>query len=152
MCNLAPISDAGEGYKGFLEEDGGYSILSHSDTAPSIKIGLLDDDPCVLKGTGRLLRSAGWETESFSDPHLFLDYVQQHRPRLVVIDMWMPVMHGLEVQKNLRRLSSTTKVIVVTAKNDSDVREEAMKSGASAFCLKPLDGELLAAVETALGS
>jgi FixJ family two-component response regulator len=117
-----------------------------------MKICLLDDDPCVLKGTGRLLRSAGWETENFSDPHLFLDYVQQHRPRLAVIDMWMPVMHGLEVQKNLRRLSSTTKVIVVTAKNDSDVREEAMKGGASAFCLKPVDGDLLAAVEAALGS
>jgi FixJ family two-component response regulator len=117
-----------------------------------MKICLLDDDPCVLKGTGRLLRSAGWETESFSDPHSFLDYVQRHRPRLAVIDMWMPVMHGLDVQKNMRRLSSTTKVIVVTAKNDPAVRAEAMQAGASAFCLKPVDGELLSAVEAALGS
>jgi len=134
------------------DEDGGGSILSDSTTAASAKICLLDDDPCVLKGTGRLLRSAGWETESFSDPHLFLDYVQQHRPHLAVIDMWMPLMHGLEVQKNLRRLSSTTRVIVVTARNDPVVRAEAMKAGASAFCLKPVDGELLMAVEAALGS
>ena len=115
-----------------------------------MKICLLDDDPCVLKGTGRLLRSAGWEIETFSDPHSFLHYVQQHRPPLVVIDMWMPLMHGLEVQKNLRRLSSTTKVIVVTARSDPFVRAEAIKEGASAFCLKPIDGELIAAVETAL--
>jgi len=127
-------------------------MLVDSTAAATVKICLLDDDPCVLKGTGRLLRSAGWEIESFSDPHLFLHYVQQHRPRVVVIDMWMPVMHGLEVQKNLRRLSSTTKVIVVTARTDPFLRAEAMKAGASAFCLKPIDGELLAAIEAALGS
>jgi FixJ family two-component response regulator len=125
-------------------------MLADSTAAASVKICLLDDDPCVLKGTGRLLRSAGWEIEAFSDPHSFLHYVQQHQPRLVVIDMWMPLMHGLEVQKNLRQLSSTTKVIVVTATSDPFVRAEAMKAGASAFCLKPIDGEFLAAVETAL--
>ena len=127
-------------------------MLADSTAAAPVKICLLDDEPCVLKGAGRLLRSAGWEIEAFSDPHLFLHYVEQHRPRVVVIDMWMPLMHGLDVQKNLRKLSSMTKVIVVTARSDPFVRAQAMQAGASAFCLKPIDGELLSAVETALGS
>jgi len=73
-------------------------------------ICILDDDPSVLKSTGRLLSSAGWPVQPFIDPHSFLNYARMHRPRLVVIDMAMPLMHGLEVQKRLREVSPATKI------------------------------------------
>src|SRR5207247_2391466 len=58
-------------------------------------VWLLDDDPSVLKATGRLLASAGWEVERFIDPDAFLRHAEIHHPRVVVIDMWMPLMDGL---------------------------------------------------------
>jgi hypothetical protein len=48
-------------------------------------VWLLDDDPSVLKATGRLLASAGWEVERFIDPDAFLRHAEIHHPRVVVI-------------------------------------------------------------------
>lgn len=101
------------------------------------EVCLLDDDPSVLKATGRLLLSAGWNVEQFDDPRAFLDYAEAHRPRVVVMDMWMPRMHGLEVQMRLRELSPATRVIALTAKDDPEIRQRAMAAGAAAFFIKP---------------
>jgi FixJ family two-component response regulator len=60
-------------------------------------VWLLDDDRSVLKATGRLLASAGWEVERFIDPDAYLRHAEIHHPRVVVIDMWMPRMAGFEV-------------------------------------------------------
>jgi two-component system response regulator HydG len=112
---------------------------------------LVDDDPSVLKATGRLLSSAGWKMELFNDPIAFLQYAETHRPPLVVLDILMPVMNGLEVQTRLRSLSPSTRVIVLTSKDDPSVRSKAMDGGASAFFLKPVgDEEFLAGVESAV--
>lgn len=104
-------------------------------------ICLLDDDPSALKGTNRLLWSAGWIAKSFDDPHSFLDYAQTHRPKVAVLDILMPVMNGLEVQRRLRHISPSTKVIILTSKDDPAVRCKAMEAGASAFFLKPVDSD-----------
>src|SRR5947199_7580855 len=87
---------------------------------------LLDDDPSVLKATGRLLASAGWEVERFIDPDAFLRHAEIHHPRVVVIDMWMPRMDGLEVQRRLSEISPSTRVIVLTANDDRIVRWKAL--------------------------
>ena len=111
---------------------------------------LVDDDPSVLKATGRLLSSAGWKVESFTDPIAFLRYAQIHRPQVVVLDILMPVMNGLEVQAQLSKLSPSTRVIVLTSKDDSSVHSNAMNAGASAFFLKPVgDEQFLAGIESA---
>ena len=113
-------------------------------------ICLLDDDPSVLKATGRLLASAGWPVETFADPDAFLRHAQTHHPRVVVIDMWMPRMHGLEVQRRLGEVSPATRVIVLTGKNDRAVRWKALAAGAAAFFVKPeCDDEFLAGVRFA---
>ena len=64
-------------------------------------VWLLDDDLSVLKATGRLLASAGWEVERFIDPDAFLRHEEVHHPRVVVIDTGMPRMDGLEVRRRL---------------------------------------------------
>lgn len=117
-----------------------------------MKICLLDDDPSVLKATSRLLASAGWEVETFTDPVLFLQYAKTHRPPVAVIDIWMPVMNGLEVQSRLQDSSPSTRVIVLTSKDDPSVRTKALDAGASAFFLKPVESEkFIDGVEEAFG-
>lgn len=114
---------------------------------------LLDDDSSVLKSTGRLLDSAGWKVEVFTDPMAFLERAARHCPDVAVIDILMPVMNGLEVQTRLRRVSPSTRVIVLTAKDDPSVRRTAMNAGASAFFIKGgASGELLAGVKAAAES
>lgn len=119
------------------------SIAAQSKAAPIVF--LLDDDPSVLKATSRLLSSAGWESETFTDPHSFLDHVERQRPPVVVIDIWMPLMNGLEVQARLRNVSPSTQVIVLTSKDDPLVRSQALDAGASAFFLKQVDDDALLA-------
>jgi FixJ family two-component response regulator len=114
---------------------------------------LLDDDPSVLKGLGRLFASADLHAETFSDPEEFLRYARTHRPAVAVLDVCMPQMSGLEVQSRLRELSPSTRVIVFTGKADELVRSTAFNAGASAFFAKPFDDEeLLTSVRLALGS
>ena len=114
-------------------------------------ICLLDDDPSVLRATGRLLSSAGWTVESFTEPYTFLSYAHQHRPRCVVIDISMPVMNGLEVQRLLRDISPATRVYILTSKDDHATRTAALNAGAAGFFLKPVaPEEFLASLESAL--
>ncbi len=116
-------------------------------------ICLLDDDPSVLKGVDRLLSSAGWHGKRFTDPAEFLLYAQTHRTAVAVLDVWMPRMSGLEVQTQLREISPSTRVIILTAKDDPLVRSTAMAMGASAFFIKPFDDEeFLTAVRLALSA
>jgi len=95
--------------------------------------------------------SVGWHPEQFRDPEAFLEYVKLHRPTVAIIDVWMPLMNGLEVQSRVRELSPTTRVIMFTGKDDPLVRSTSLKAGASAFFTKPFDDEeFLTAVRFAL--
>jgi two-component system response regulator FixJ len=114
---------------------------------------LLDDDASVLKGLARLFRSADMQAETFTDPEEFLRNARIHRPAVVLIDVCMPQMSGLEVQSRLRKISPSTRVIIFTGKDDPLVRSTALNAGASAFLTKPFDDEeFLAAVRSALSS
>jgi FixJ family two-component response regulator len=116
----------------------------------AVTVCLVDDDLSVLKATRRLLSFGGWKVESFSDPTAFLRYARTHRPEVVVLDIWMPVMDGLEVQRQLRTSCPSTRVIVLTSNDDPAVRSKAMDAGASAFILKTSgNDEFLAAIESA---
>src|SRR6266496_5368493 len=94
----------------------------------TVAVYLLDDDASVLKATRRLLDSAGWRVEAFTDPIAFLEHAAMHRPELAVIDILMPDMHGLEVQTRLRSVSPLTRLIVLTAQDDPLVRRIAMNA------------------------
>ena len=114
---------------------------------------LLDDDPSILKATRRLLDSVGWKVEAFSDPIAFLEHAAAHRPDVAVIDILMPQMSGLEVQTRLRRVSPSTRVIVLTAKDDPSIRRMAINAGASAFFIKGVEScDFLAGVKAAADS
>ena len=119
----------------------------------TVAVFLLDDDRSVLKATSRLLDSVGWQVNAFTDPNTFLEQAATHCPDLAIIDILMPEMSGLEVQIRLRRISPTTRVIVLTARDDPSVRRTAMSAGASAFFIKGVEsGEFLAEVKATADS
>jgi FixJ family two-component response regulator len=117
------------------------------------KICLIDDDASVLKAIGRLLASAGWIVQAFSEAAPFLAYVSTNRVDLVILDIWMKQMSGLAVLAHLCALSPRTRVIIITGRDDSAVKSIASQIGAAAFFLKPFDDEeFLAAVHHALAT
>jgi FixJ family two-component response regulator len=120
-------------------------------TTNAFDVCLLDDDPSVLKGLGRLFSSADLNAKTFGDPGEFLHYAKTHRPAVALIDVCMPLMSGLEVQSRLGKISPSTRVIIFTGKDDPLVRSTALNAGASAFLTKPFDDEeLLTAIRLAL--
>jgi FixJ family two-component response regulator len=106
-------------------------------------IWLLDDDASMLKALGRLLNSAGFTVEKFSNPADFLSELEQRECRVAVLDVWMPDMNGLEVQACLRRDSPKTRIIFITGRDDPSVRQAALDAGAFAFLAKPFEDEVL---------
>ena len=112
---------------------------------------LVDDDPSVLKSIGRLLASDGFSVRAFNKPKEFLAHVQAHAVPLVVLDILMEEMNGLDVQEQLRDISPRTRVIVVTGRDDPNARARATQLGVIAFLIKPFDGDqFLNAVRGAL--
>lgn len=119
----------------------------------TLAVYLLDDDFSVLKATRRLIDSAGWNVEAFTDPIAFLEHAAMHSPSIAVIDIRMPDMNGLEVQTRLRRVAPSTRVIVLTSKDDPAIRTTAMNAGAYAFFIKGVDNaEFLARIKAAADS
>jgi FixJ family two-component response regulator len=115
---------------------------------PSVVLGgaaaticVVDDDPSMLKALERLLLSVGLCARFFREPLHFLYYATLNPVRLVLIDIWIPGMSGLELQKKLRAVSPETRVIIVTADDEESVRSAAMQNGATAFFAKPFDND-----------
>ena len=74
----------------------------------SEKICVVDDDMSLLKALDRLLGSAGLQTLPFNDPRLFLEHVRNHPVALAILDVSMPQINGLEVQRLLRDMAPAT--------------------------------------------
>lgn len=125
-------------------------LVAASPDTKTLTVCLIDDDQSVLKATRRLLSSAGWQVDAFDDPFEFLEHARTCQPKVVVLDVLMPKMNGLEVQKRLKTVSPNSRVIILTSKDDVSVRTAAMDNGACAFFLKPVsDHEFLAGVHAA---
>lgn len=112
---------------------------------------LVDDDPSVLRSIARLLASDGFSVRAFNKPKEFLTHVQAHAVPLVVLDIWMEEMSGLEVQAQLSALSPQTRVIIITGREDQSAKRTAFHLGVAAFFTKPFDNDqFLNAVRRAL--
>ena len=112
---------------------------------------MVDDDPSVRKALSRLLESAGIGVCAFSNGADFLEYVQANSVPVVVLDIWMTEMTGLEVLARLCAMSPATRIIIITGREDFAVKSIATQVGAAAFLLKPFeDAEFLNKVEYAL--
>lgn len=116
-------------------------------------INLVDDQPEVLKALTRLLSAAGFQVRGFSNADAFLGGDAPQEAGCLVLDLSMPGIDGLAVQRLLAEKTSLLPVIFLSGHGDLASGVQAMKAGATDFLTKPVDEELLlAAVQAALES
>jgi len=112
---------------------------------------LIDDDASVRKGVSRLLRSAGYNSETFCSAADFLVRDQHTGPACVIVDVRMPGINGIDLQNVLIQRRREEQLVFITGHGDIPMCAQAMKAGAVDFLPKPFrDTELLQCVGRAL--
>jgi FixJ family two-component response regulator len=112
---------------------------------------VVDDDDDLRDAVASLLRSAGFQVETFPDATAFLDQYSPDSAGCVVLDVRLPGISGLDLQHELLRRGSSLPVILMTGHADVPMAVRAMKEGAREFLVKPVqETELLDAVSAAL--
>lgn len=120
-------------------------------TEQSPTVFLIDDDPRVLKAITRLLASEGWQARPYQSARAFLADHNEATPGCLVLDLLMPEMTGLDLQREMVRLGQFRPIIFLSGRGDVPSSVAAMKSGAVDFLTKPIEGKaLLEAVRTAI--
>lgn len=98
-----------------------------------------------------MLKSAHLDVLTYHSGGDFLENGLRHKPDCLVLDIQMPVMTGLELCHQLETSPDAMPIVVITAHDDEDIREEALGAGAAVYLIKPFsDDELLAAINVAL--
>jgi FixJ family two-component response regulator len=116
-------------------------------------IAIVDDDPAVLKALARLLRARAFDARTYTSAREFLKVLHEGLPECLIVDLQMPDMTGLELQRHLTRSGVRIPTIVITAHNEAGARDRCESAGAVAFLPKPLqDTSLLAAIDGARAS
>ena len=112
---------------------------------------VVDDDPGVVKALARLLRVNGYAVQTFTSPQEFLGKHNPSIPGCALLDVSMPGIDGLELQRALVASKDTCRpIIFLTGKGDIPTSVRAMKAGAVDFLTKPAnDVEILAAIARA---
>lgn len=112
---------------------------------------VVDDDDSIRKSLARLMRSVGLNVETFGSAGEFLARQPHSGPACLILDIRMPGMSGLDLQKELAATASTLSVIFITGHGTIPMSVHAMKAGAVEFLEKPFDDQILIdAVQEAL--
>ncbi|HTS05498.1 MAG TPA: response regulator [Candidatus Eisenbacteria bacterium] len=112
---------------------------------------IVDDDVSVRESLELLVRNENWKPETFSSAQEFLKHPRTPIPSCLVLDLSLPDLNGLELQKQLVVEHIDMPIIFITAHGDIPKSVQAMKAGALEFLTKPLDNEtLVGAVRKAL--
>jgi FixJ family two-component response regulator len=120
-------------------------------SADGATVFVIDDDARIRAATERLLKSVGLHAESYATPKEFLTRKLPDGPTCLVLDVRLPGMSGLDVQRKLAEEGIEIPVIFITGHADIPMTVRAMKSGAVEFLTKPFrDQDLLDAIQQAL--
>ena len=115
------------------------------------KVYVVDDDPSVRKSLVRLITSVGLGVQAFPSAQDFLDSQLSEGPSCLILDVRMPGLSGLDLQKELKNRKRFIPVIFITGHGDVPMSVRAMKAGAADFLEKPFnDQELVDAIHKAL--
>jgi FixJ family two-component response regulator len=119
--------------------------------ADEATVFVIDDDARMRAAMERLLKSVGLHIESFATPQDFLRRKPPDSPSCLILDVRLPGMSGLDVQRRLIESGVQIPVIFITGHGDIPMTVKAMKSGAVGFLTKPFrDQDLLDAIQQAL--
>ena len=114
-------------------------------------ISVVDDDESVRRTTTLLIESFGFRAAAFESAESFLRSGQLHDTSCLIVDVQMPGMNGLQLQQHLAAAGCGIPIIFITAYDNKDSRQRAMKAGAAAFLGKPFsDDQLLQTIRSAL--
>ncbi len=128
------------------------TIDGMADRAPRRTVLVVDDEPTIAEVVARYLERAGYAAVTAADGLEAIRLAEERRPDLVVLDVMLPQLDGLEVLRRLReRDGARTPVILLTAKGEHDDRIAGLRSGADDYVVKPFSPrELVARVEAVL--
>ena len=108
-----------------------------------LRIAVIDDDESVRKALKRLLRAANLDADTFASGREFLGSLASCVPDCVVLDLHMPGMNGLDVQRQLLGNGQRVPIVVITGHDEPQARAQCLAAGAAAYLRKPLDDEAL---------
>jgi len=112
---------------------------------------VVDDDASVRESLSSLFRSVGLRVELFSSAQAFLKHQRPNVPACLVLDVRLPGLSGLELQRDLAALGNAIPIVFITGHGDIPMGVRAMKQGAVEFLTKPFrDQDLLDAVQQAI--
>ena len=104
----------------------------------NIKLLVVDDEVDVCDFVRNFFEERDFEVFVSCDGRTALDIVKNKQPDIILLDMLMPVMNGLDTLKKIRKFNESIKVIIVTAVEDDDIVTEAKKYGLVEYITKPL--------------
>lgn len=109
------------------------------------KVLVIEDDPAILRGLVDNLQFEGYEVHAATDGEAGYRYQQTHKPDLIVLDLMLPRMSGLELCKKLRAEGLQTPIVMLTAKSEESDRVLGLDLGADDYVTKPFSIRELAA-------
>src|SRR5271170_5066310 len=120
-----------------------------TNTSPIVFV--VDDDISMRESLEALIQDGGWHVETFMSAEEFLNRPLEFVPRCLVLDISMPGLNGLELQKRLAVERPDMPIIFITGHGDVPKSVQAMKAGALEFLTKPLNNDaLVSAIRNAL--
>lgn len=132
-----------------LDQRFGSAPMSHAKPLPIVFV--VDDDISVRESLELLIRSEGWQVETFGSAKEFLERPRAVVPSCLVLDVSLPGLNGLELQKQVVVERSDMPIIFITGHGDVPMTVQAMKAGAVEFLTKPFrDEALLSAIRQSL--
>jgi len=118
---------------------------------PKAIVFVVDDDESVREGLGTLIRSAGLSVETFASAREFLARSPEDLPSCLVLDVRLPGLSGLDLQKRMAEVNIEIPIVFITGHGDVPTSVRAMKAGAVEFLTKPFrDRDLLEAIQQAI--
>lgn len=137
MCSLAAVEARFQKMKGSSMADG--------------RIMVVDDEAIIREGMKRILDGSGFVVETYASGYLALEKLQESTFDLLITDLKMPGMGGMEVLKSIGVLQPEMPVIIITGYSSVDTAVEAMKNGAVDYVAKPFTpDDIITKVRSAL--
>jgi FixJ family two-component response regulator len=115
--------------------------LAVSPITPTIFV--VDDDASVRQALELLIESAGWQSETFASAQEFLTYPRPLTPSCLILDLSLPDINGLELQKRIAVDRAGMPIIFISGYGDVPITVQAMKAGAVEFLTKPYCSDVL---------
>ncbi len=103
------------------------------------RIVIIDDEDDICLMLADFLKDCGYETFSATNGAEAMRLVKEARPHLILLDIRMPEISGVEILRKVRTIDQTIGIIMITGYHDVEIAQEALKLGASDFVTKPID-------------